>query len=243
MPLKSISGYAQIGAMDRQVDIWDQPPKSLPVLFASGVWAQVSTTSASSLSPVSTELGQNSAWPRLTGNDVAQVSHSVSIAYMPGLLSRMFLLYNDPDNGARRFDIDHIVDPDERKMELRIVGIERKDGADPFDALLNMTLDILIRNTSPGDSRGMSSPVFTVIALGVPCRVAQGKGVPRGKEDFAKSKLAIAYREVFMRPWFADPSPDGSYIPNWLVSGNTFNTQPLTHYHWLRIPSVTSPTG
>jgi len=235
MPLKSISGYAQIGAMDRQVDIWDQPPKSMPVLFAAGIWAQISTVANTSLSPVSTDLGQNTAWPRLTGNDVSQVAHSVSISYMPGLLSRMYLIYNDPDNGARRFDIDRIEDPDQRKMELRILAIERKDGLDPFDSMLNTTLDILTRDTAPGDKRGISDPSFTVIAMGVPCRVAEGKGVPAGKELLAKSKLAIAYRKIFMRPWFADPSPDGSYTPNWTVGGNLFNTQPLTHDHWLRI--------
>jgi hypothetical protein len=239
MPLKSLSGYAPVGGMDRQVDIWDQPPKSLPVLIAAGIWAEILTLPNASLSPISTELGQNQVWPRLTSNDVSQVVHNVSIGYMPGLSSRMFLVYNDPDNGARRFDIDRIVDPDEHKMELRILAIERKDGVEVFDTLLNTTLDILTRDTSAGDSRGMSNPAFTVVAMGVPCRIAEGKGIPRGKELLAKSKLAIAYRQVFMRPWFADPSPDGSYIPNWTVSGNVFNTQPLTHFHWLRIPSVT----
>lgn len=226
--------------MDRQVDIWDQPLNALPTLFLSGVWASIITVASTTLSPVSTNLGQTEVWPRILGQDVSQNPHMVTIPYVPGLLSRMFFVYNDPDNGARRFDIDRIVDPDEHKFELRILAIERKDGTDVFDTLLNTTADILTRDTSAGDSRGMSSPAFTVVAMGIPCRVAEGKGTPRGKEERAKSKLAIAYREVFMRPWFLDPSPDGAYIPNWVVSGTTYNTQPLTHDHWLRIPSASA---
>ena len=239
MPLKSISGYRQLGTLDRQVDIWDQPLNSLPVLVAEGVWASIVSAPTNSLSPVSANLGQAEVWPRILGQDVSIAAHTVTIGYMPGLLSRMFLVYNDPDNGARRLDIDHFVDPDEHKFELVILAIERKDGTDVFDALLNTTADILVRDTSSGDKRGMSSPAFTTVATGILCRVAEGKEVPRGKEELARSKIAIAYREVFMRPWFLDPSPDGSYIPFWVHSGTTYNKQPLTHDHWLLIPSAT----
>jgi hypothetical protein len=240
MPLKSISGYAAVGAMDRQVDIWDQPPNSASVLIAEGVWAQIVTVANTSLSPVSNDLDQNTVWPRTVGQDVPQVAHMVTIAYMAGLLSRMFLIYNDPDNGTRRFDIDRIEDPDERKFELRILAIERKDGVDPFDALLTTTADILTRDTSAGDSRGISSPVFTTIATAIACRVTADQAAPRGMELRAKSKQNVAFRQVFMRPWFLDASPDGSYIPNAVVGGTTYNTQPLTHDHWLRIPSATT---
>jgi hypothetical protein len=239
MPLKTISGYAPVGAMDRQVDIWDQPLNLLPVLFAEGVWASILTVPTTSLSPVSANLGQTEVWPRILGHDVSMIPHMVTIPYLPGVLSRMFLVYNDPDNGPRRFDIDRVIDPDEHKMELSILAIERKDGSDVFDALLNTTADILTRDTSAGDKRGISSPAYTTVATGILCRVAEGKEVPRGKEELAKAKVAIAYREVFMRPWFLDPSPDGSYIPNWVSSGVTYNTKPLTHNHWMLIPSAT----
>ncbi len=240
MPLKTINGYQAVGAMDRQVDIWDQPLNGLPVIFASGVWAEITTAPATSPSLVSPELGQNRAWPRTLGHDVAMVHHIVTIPYMPGVLSRMFLVYNDPDNGARRFDIDHILDADEHKFQLQMLAIERKDGAASlFDVLLNTTADILTRDTSGDDKRGMADPTFTTVATAVACRVSTDKIVPRGKEERAKAKLNVAYREVHMRPWYLDPSPDGSYIPYWVSGGVTYNTQALTHDHWLLIPSAT----
>lgn len=238
MPLKTINGYVAVGALDRQVDIWDQPTNALPSLVAAGVWAEIKTMARPSLSPVSTSLGQTEVWPRLAGQDVSQVVHMVTIGYRPGLLSRMFLVYNDPDNGPRRFDIDHFVDTDEHKFELRIIAVERKDGTDVFDTLLITTADILTRDTAAGDSRGMSNPAFTTVASNIPCRVAEGLPVPRGKELLAKAKVAISYRAVFMRPWFADPSPDGSYFPFWVNGGVTYNTKPLTHDNWLLIPSA-----
>jgi hypothetical protein len=106
-----------------------------------------------------------------------------------------------------------------------------------FDNLLISTADVLTRDTVGEDARGMADPTFTVVATGVPCRVSMGKTVGKGKENRAKAKEQIAYREVFMRPWFADPSPDGSYVPYVLVGGVNYNTEPLTHDHWLRIPS------
>lgn len=238
MPLKTINGYQPLGSLDRQVDIWDQPPpNSIPTLFAANVWARIDTPAVPTLSPVSPDLNQNDVWPRTLGQDVSQVAHMVTIGYVPGLLSRMFLVYNDPDNGARRFDIDHFVDPDEHKFELRITAIERKDGSDVFDTLLTATADILTRGTGSGDKRGISSPAFTTVASAIPCRVSVNHGVPRGQEELAKSKLALAYRKVFLRPWFADAAPDGSYIPFWVYEGTTYNTQPLTHDHWLLVPS------
>ncbi len=232
--------YIDPGLMDRQIDIWDRPLNSLPVLFATGVFARITGVSSNTSSAVSASLGQNIVWPRTQGQDVSLVTHKVVIRYMPGLKNRMYLVYNDPDNGIRRFDIDRIVDTDEKKFELEILALERCDGADPFDALLTSTADVMTRNTSPGDKRGISDPAFTTVATGIRCRVAANKIAPKGKEDRAKMKLSIAYREVFLRPWFLDPSPDGSYIPYTVVGGITYNTQPLTHNHWLLIPSSTS---
>ena len=40
----------------------------------------------------------------------------------------MFVVYHDPDNGDRTFSIDQIIDPDELKVELRLLCIERNDG-------------------------------------------------------------------------------------------------------------------
>ncbi len=231
--------YTNPGEMNRQVDIWDQPPNAMPVLFAEGVWAKITTIPTTTVSPTSPDLNQNTVWPRLPGQDVALIPHVCVIRYMPGILSRMFLVYNDPDNGLRRFYVDRPVDPDAQKVELHILAIERKDGKDLFDELLISTADILTRDISGDDKRGMANPAFTTVASAIPCRVSVNHGVPRGKEERAKSKLAIAYRKVFMRPWFLDASPDGSYIPYWVHSGTTYNTKPLTHEHWLLVPSAT----
>ena len=232
--------YTNPGLMDRQVDIWDRPPNALPVLVATGVYSQITGVSTNTASAASPSLGQNTVWPRIVGQEVPQVSHAIVIRYRAGMKSRMFFIYNDPDNGPRRFDIDRIVDPDEHKVQLNILAIERCDGADPFDALLTATADILIRNGAVGDKRGISDPTFITIDTGIPCRVAPNKVAPKGKEDRGKAKLAIAYREVYLRPWFVDPSPDGSYVPYTVVASVTYNTQPLTHDHWLLIPSSTA---
>lgn len=230
--------YTNPGEMNRLVDIWDQPPNALPVLFASDVWAKIATVPTTTLSPVSPDLNQNTVWPRIKGQDVAELPHMCIIRYMPGLLSRMLIVYDDPDNGERYFDVDRIADPDAQKVELHILAIERKDGQqDPFDTLLTTTCDVLTRNTTGDDKRGMASPAFATVGTAVPCRVSMNHGVPRGQEELAKTKLALAYRKVFLRPWFADASPDGSYIPFWVYEGTTYNTKPLTHDNWLLVPS------
>ncbi len=109
---------------------------------------------------------------------------------------------------------------------------------DPFDLLLTMSVDVLSRDTAAGDKRGLSDPSFTTIGTNWPCRISGSmKLVGIGKEQRAKSKEAIAFREVFMRPWYADQSPDGSFQPYAVDSGTTYNTQPLTHDHWLLSPS------
>ena len=88
--------------------------------------------------------------------------------------------------------------------------------SDPFDLLLNNVATIMTRSTAGGDGYGQNSPNFTPVATNVPCRVDTDL-VPKDKEFLAKSKEAIAYKVVLMRPWF-----DGS--------GN-----PLTHDHWFQI--------
>jgi len=107
---------------------------------------------------------------------------------------------------------------------------------DPFDALLNQVAAILSRDApGSGDKYGQNSPVFATIASGVKCRYATLSQVPTDEEFLAKSKEAIAFRKVYLRPWFADASPDGSYQPNHVYESTTYNTEPLTHDNWLQI--------
>jgi hypothetical protein len=110
--------------------------------------------------------------------------------------------------------------------------------ADPFDQLLaaaKTTATVMQRDLAgTGDGYGLNSPSFTALATGVPCRVGI-LGVPPDKEFLAKSKEHIAFRKVLLRPWFADPSPDGSYQPNHAVGATTYNTEPLTGFNWFLI--------
>ena len=107
--------------------------------------------------------------------------------------------------------------------------------SDPFDLLLKHSADILVRNASGEDKRGMADPTFTSVFTGWPCRDTTGKSIKRGREWFAQSKKAIIYHEVFMRPWYVDQSPDGSFQPNYVFGATTYNTQPLLHEHWLAL--------
>lgn len=110
--------------------------------------------------------------------------------------------------------------------------------ADPFDQLLaaaETTLAVMARDlTGTGNKYGLNSPSFTSLALGVACRVAI-LNVPSDREFLAKSKEHIAFRKVFLRPWFQDPSPDGSYQPEHVYESVTYNTKPLTSDHWFQI--------
>lgn len=232
--------YTDPGMMDKVIEFWDQPPNAAPVLFLAGVEAQIIGVESTSESPVSSQLGQNIAWPRIQGQDLPHVTHKVNISYIAGLKGRMFIIYNDPDNGARRFDIDRIVDPDEHKHELRILAIERNDGADPFDGMLTTTLDVLARNVSVGDDYGLPDQTFIPLSTGIACRVSMSGPVPKGKELRGKGNVTLTEAVIYMRPWFEDQAPDGSFVPYTVVSGTTYNTRPLTHDHWLLIPSSTA---
>ncbi len=121
--------YTDLGLMDRQIDIWDQPAvlsdgsTPAPVLFAQGVFAYI------------TGLWATTQARKLQQQVISEVTHRIIIRYMAGLRSRMFILYNDPDskddNGVlvpRRFDIDRIFDIDEHKVELWIMAVERNEG-------------------------------------------------------------------------------------------------------------------
>ncbi len=122
--------YTPLGQMDRLIDIWDQPPQPNPggsmpdpVLFAEGVYASIEG------------LWATTEAKKLAQQILSEISHRIIIRYMPGLKSRMFIRYNDPDSTdddgnvvPRRFTIDKIIDPDEHKVELRILATERNDG-------------------------------------------------------------------------------------------------------------------
>lgn len=110
--------------MDRVVDFWDQSPSPEPdgplpdaTQFAFGVFAKIES------------LWTTTQAKRLSQQILPETTHRITIRYMPGLRSSMFILYDDPDTTApRRFDIDSINDPDEKKVELQILAIERNDG-------------------------------------------------------------------------------------------------------------------
>lgn len=235
--------YTDPGLMNKIIDVWDQPTtpnpdgsKPAPVLFVAGINAQISGVDTNTESAaLKTIFGDF-----MFGDEplVNKITHKIVTHYFAGIKPTMFILYNDPDNGVRRFNINRIVDKDEQKVQLNILAIEWAD--QQFDQLLNTTADILTCDTSVGDVSGLSDPSFTTVATAVPCRVSMNTTVGRGRENWAKNKAAVAYREVLMRPWFADPAPDGSNEPFWVVDGNTFNTQPLTHDHWLQIPSASA---
>jgi head-tail adaptor len=116
--------YTPLGDFSKQVDFWDQPTdpggdgeKPDPILFASGVWAKIES------------LWTTTGAARQAQQVITKTSHRVTIPYRKGLRTRMFILYDDPDTDApRRFDIDSINDPDEKKVELQILAIERNDG-------------------------------------------------------------------------------------------------------------------
>jgi hypothetical protein len=232
--------YVDPGSMTEIIDIYDLPPNSLPILVHDGIHARKLEVANTTQSPVSAQLGQNIAWPRLDGLSSSLVTTQFTLQYIAGIRSRGYIIHHHPDDGLVRYDIDRSVDIDGQRVQLTILAFKRADGSDPFDAELVTTLDVMTRDTASGDERGISDPAFTIIATGIPCRVAEGKATQKGKEVRTKTTVAIAYREVYLRPWFLDPAPNGSFVPYAVVNGITYNTQPLTHNHWLLIPSSTA---
>lgn len=121
--------YTPLGDMTRKIQIWDQPNDSTdgtapdPVIFADGIYAKIEG------------LWATTAASKLRDQVLAEVSHRITIRYMGGIKPRMFILYPDPDfdvpvnapawQQGRRFDIEKPIDPDEMKVELRILAIER----------------------------------------------------------------------------------------------------------------------
>jgi hypothetical protein len=107
--------------------------------------------------------------------------------------------------------------------------------ADPFDSLLNQVATVMARDLAgSGDAYGQNSPAFSALASNVACRLST-LAVPPDLQFRARSEEDIAFRKVILRPWFQDPAPDGSYVPNHGVGATTYNTQPLTPEHWFQI--------
>jgi hypothetical protein len=153
--------YVDPGLMTEIIDIWDQPPNSGPVVFMEGIHAQKTEIANTTQSPVSAALGQNIAWPRLVGQDVSLVTTVFVIQYVPGVKSRMFVLHHHPDDGMVRYDLDRPVDIDGQRHQLNLLTFKRADGADPFDAQLTSTLDILARDTAGGrQTRNLRSDLY-----------------------------------------------------------------------------------
>ena len=113
--------YTPTGEMDQQIDFYDQPidpdpttgQRQEPSVFASGVWAKIET------------LWSTSQPERLPQQILPEVSHRITIKYMPGIKEQMFIVYHHPDNGDMRFDIAQVGDPDFKMVELKILAIAR----------------------------------------------------------------------------------------------------------------------
>jgi SPP1 family predicted phage head-tail adaptor len=56
---------------------------------------------------------------------VAEVTHKIVIPYQDGVISGMRIQF-----GKRIFQIEAVQDPDERKVDLILLGLERNDGRD-----------------------------------------------------------------------------------------------------------------
>jgi|GEM_PF-6952543 len=125
--------YTPVGDFVTPIDFWDQPSdpqtdgtKPDPVSVLTGIYSKLES------------LWTTTGARRLSQQVLTTTSHRITIRYTPGLRSRMFIIYNDPDvavdstkpawQQGRRFDIDSINDPDAKKVELQILAIERNDG-------------------------------------------------------------------------------------------------------------------
>ena len=86
-------------------------------VFATSVPAAISPLSVTSQSEV-TKAQQV----------LPEVAYKVVIRYMPGVLERMKVVYTQPDNGPKTWDIMRIVDPDLKRVELWLMCSEKNAG-------------------------------------------------------------------------------------------------------------------
>lgn len=121
MPLRRLSAvapsqgaYTSIGQMDHVISIMapsgrnsdgSTPPFSP---FATS-WASIRLLSGNEL---------------YKAQQIAQeVTHLVTMPYQPGITEQMKLTYQDQGT-ARNFEVKAVQDPDERKVELRLLAME-----------------------------------------------------------------------------------------------------------------------
>ena len=113
--------YTPVGEMDKPIDIYEQAttPDSTDgstqpdTLFASNVRAKIET------------LWTTSQPSRSVGQILPEVSHRITIQYMPGVKEQMYAIYHHPDNGDMRLDFAQIGDPDFNRVEIKILAIAR----------------------------------------------------------------------------------------------------------------------
>lgn len=110
--------YTPVGDMIHQITIMDpgtdrdQSGNLLPpAVFADAIYAKIEG------------LWATGAAMKATQQLITEVSHRITIRYLEGLLTRMYVQFR-----SRTFTIERIVDPDERQVELRLLCIERNDG-------------------------------------------------------------------------------------------------------------------
>lgn len=108
--------YKPIGAMNKKITIQslnttadDLGGLSNSTVFASSVWASIAALSGRELYKAQ--------------QVVAEVTHEVVIRYLAGVKANMSVLFN-----GRTFDIVDVSDPDEQRVELRLLCLERNDG-------------------------------------------------------------------------------------------------------------------
>lgn len=109
--------YTDPGEMRRPVDFLDPGTERNddgsfpePVPFLTGIDAKIEALSGRELYKAQ--------------QIVTEVSHRVTIRFRRGLSTRMLILFR-----GRKFQIQAIQDPDEAEVELRILCVERNDGA------------------------------------------------------------------------------------------------------------------
>ena len=116
--------YTNPGEFLKQIDFYDPgiPGQNLdpndgselpPQLVAQGVNCKLEA------------LWSNTEARRLGQQVVSEITHRITLRYQAGIFSRMFVIYHDIDNGDRKFTIEMVSDPDEMKVELRMLCIER----------------------------------------------------------------------------------------------------------------------
>ncbi len=109
--------------MKEQIDFYDQIPQPDPIgnkqpdqLFASNVWAKIE------------DLWSTSGPTEVREEILTKASHRIYINRMPGITSRMYVIWHSVD-GDKRLDISAPPgDPDGNHAYQRILAIERNDG-------------------------------------------------------------------------------------------------------------------